>query len=115
MNIITADFNWVSFLIVVIGVVGGIVKSSKKRIGQEQTTQQELIFTLNEENDNCASSEEKSKKNSENLNKPEMETRNENSCINPKNTTEEEQEVVKEQFDIRKAIISSEILNRPNF
>ena len=37
MNIITADFNWFSFLIVIIGAVIGIIKSSKKRVGQEMS------------------------------------------------------------------------------
>lgn len=49
MNIITADFNWFSFLIVIIGAVIGIIKSSKKRVGQEMSEPLESIFTFEED------------------------------------------------------------------
>ena len=97
MNIITADFNWFSFLIVIIGAVIGIIKSSKKRVGQEMSEPLESIFTFEED-----------KKVAEILEVPNIADTTENQ--------EEEQEVeTKRQFDIRQAIISSEILNRPHF
>ena len=113
MNIITADFNWFSFLIVIIGAVIGIIKSSKKRVGQEMSEPLESIFTF-EEDESADSTEvreeikEEDKKVAEILEVPNIADTTENQ--------EEEQEVeTKLQFDIRQAIISSEILNRPHF
>lgn len=40
MNIITADFNWVSFLIVVVGVIAGIVQSNKKKLSSAPVWQE---------------------------------------------------------------------------
>ena len=112
MNIITADFNWFSFLIVIIGAVIGIIKSSKKRVGQEMSEPLESIFTF-EEDESADSTEvreeiKEDKKVAEILEVPNIADTTENQ--------EEEQEVeTKRQFDIRQAIISSEILNRPHF
>lgn len=125
MNIITADFNWLSFLIMVVGITIGIVKSNKKSIEQSKP-RQAPVFPFEEDDDenyaltNQITEEEKSEEILESLNdrqwSPIMETTTEESLTDSlKNTQDEQDEEVKKVFDIRQAIISSEILNRPNF
>ncbi len=128
MNIITADFNWISFLIVAIGVVVGMVKSNTKKGGGKPPVFQEPVFTFDtdeeEEEDGDkdfvpATSRECEVMEEQQLCE-EMPERTEETVVTPtvapEIVNEQEEEVEeKPQFDIRQAVISSEILNRPHF
>ena len=111
MNIITADFNWIAFMIVIIGVVIGIVKSNGKKV------EQKAVFTFDDEyEDESENTINIQDSHIENQHESELVTSEENPVIvNPTDIQEEQQFETKSQFDIRQAIISSEILNRPNF
>lgn len=126
MNMITADFNWFSFLIVIIGAVIGIVKSNKKRV--EPSGPLESVFTFDEEDESgnsvnvCKETEEAKaagiwENPDSNQWESVLETTNDNPGIATITENEEEEQDIEEkrQFDIRQAIISSEILNRPHF
>lgn len=111
MNIITADFNWIAFMIVIIGVVIGVVKSNGKRV------EQKVVFTFDDEYEDESENTINTQDNHiENQHESELVTAEENPVIvNSTDIQEELQFETKSQFDIRQAIISSEILNRPNF
>lgn len=127
MNIITADFNWISFLIVIVATIIGIVRSNGRKGDPKPVLQDEpelepeadmMVQVANRFNNlqqeqeavqHAASSfpgEACRVPEKDNPNKPE----------NPacSSVSEEEQENPL-QFDIRQAVISSEILRRPEF
>lgn len=121
MNVITADFNWFSLLILVIAGVIGIVKSmNANKQGKKPAFE---LPDFGEENDSLE----------EDIN-PEFETKDyQQSNLNQSfdyDVTKKEVEIIDEpvstqtqddetatqpEFNLRQAIISSEILRRPEF
>lgn len=124
MNIITADFNWISFLIIVVATIIGVVRSNSKKQGRKPVF--ELPdFQMEEEEDKRVEEEYTepvfatiSEPRKEEVKLPgdyyreAVETPKEESPIYHTADDEEERHV---QFDIRQAVISSEILKRPQF
>lgn len=121
MNVITADFNWFSLLILVIAGVIGIVKSMNANkqgrqpafelpdFGEEKDTLEEYINPEFEPRDYQQSNSNQSFDYDV--------TKNEVGIINEPliMQTEDEEPATQPEFDIRQAIISSEILRRPEF
>ena len=87
MNLITADFNWISFALVIIAGIIGMIKSN---------TRKSECPSASLAPESCEEEEMKEKT---------------PVCF----PVEEDKEEHHSQFDIRQAIISSEILKRPEF
>lgn len=124
MNIITADFNWISFLIIVVAAIIGVVRSNAKKQGpkpvfnfpdfQEEEEEDQKIEEGYTEPKYVTITEiqkEEVKPEGDYYREP-KETPQEESPIYQAQEEEEERHA---QFDIRQAIISSEILKRPQF
>lgn len=121
MNVITADFNWFSLLILVIAAVIGIIKSMNANkqgkkpafelpdFGEEKDILEEYINPEFETKDcqqlnpNQSFDYDVTKKEVEIINEPFI------------MQTEDEETATQPEFNIRQAIISSEILRRPKF
>lgn len=125
MNIITADFNWISFLIVIVATIIGIVRSNVRKGDPKPILQDEpeleseadmVVEVANRFNnlqqeavqhaDSSFPGEAYRVPEKDNHSKPE-------SPIYSSASEEEEENPL--QFDIRQAVISSEILHRPKF
>lgn len=127
MNIITADFNWISFLIIVVAAIIGVVRSNAKKQSpkpvfnlpdfQEQEEEDQKIEEEYTEPVYVATFEtqqEEVKLPGDYYREP-KETLQEESPVHHALEEEGEEEERHAQFDIRQAIISSEILRRPQF
>lgn len=125
MNIITADFNWISFLIVIVATIIGMVRSNVRKVAPKPVFQDEP--ELEPEADMMVEVTNR-------FNKQEQETvqladssfsgkaysvpgkDNQSKLENPVYSSDSEKEQENPlQFDIRQAVISSEILRRPEF
>lgn len=125
MNIITADFNWISFLIIIVATVIGMLKSNSKKQVRKPIFQ-EPDFQLEEEDDENESEERYTNAEYTPLLQDiaDMELPGDHYGIQQKEKLQEESPISNEteedneeytRFDIRQAIISSEILKRPQF
>lgn len=126
MDIVKADFDWISLLLVVgAGVIGLIKSASKKtppapgRIPPPYTTEANEDETVEWHTDTVSYKPETIQTMEEEIplsdyyKKPEKETADTNTILfNPDQETEQENRF---QLDIRQAIISSEILRRPEY
>lgn len=126
MNMITADFNWISFLILIVAGIIGIVKSANaKKQGQKPVFQfpdfqeeeniEEIVedIRLNDEYEPYSKIEEE-------IRMPEVTpgVYKEQAKEQNQTTPEKTEEISREEelhFNLRQAIISSEILRRPEF
>ena len=132
MNLITADFNWISFLIIIVATVIGMVKSnSKKNVRkpafpmpdfepyqneEEYTISDNMPIPVESFQDESAAEEPQLQVTPTGLPgdhyKDSIEKSLKDSPIYA-SVAEEEKESL--HWDLRQAIISSEILRRPEF
>lgn len=126
MNIITADFNWISLLIIVVATVIGMVKSNTKKEARKPVFQhpdltEEEDMKMGEwytkiEKEEIADNKPTQKNMPGDYYKtmPKEEKKEQSSVFQ---TEPEEEEVVEKHtsFDIRQAVIASEILRRPEY
>ncbi len=127
MNIITADFNWISLLVIVIALVIGMMKSKTKKTMErpvffppeyEPKEETEEWYTVPEFSDG----REDFRKDTDTARESEVIVEPSQSAIEyqpfedtPVFHDVEEKEEEPVRIDLRQAIISSEILRRPDF
>lgn len=120
MNIIRADFDWFSLLAILGAGIIGMVKARSNKTRRPQTTSPQRDYEYHEENEEEYTHEQETassvfsmfgmditpEKNAEELTIPSLfEAETESISTEAEN----------EDFDIRQAIISNEILNRPQY
>lgn len=113
MKMVTAEFDWYTFLIIALGIVLGLAKNKKKKTPvlseEEEITMPEEEVVLAEEKKPIV----------QEIPKPAALSKERVQFV-PKTTPhaapeneEEEEEGAGIEFDLRQAVIGSEILNRP--
>lgn len=120
MNLITAEFNLISFALLVVAGIIGILRSARKSDSSRQPPFPEFIPQEEEETEEYAETETW-----ESVEKQEVfeefptdghvcqnTALGKETYLTPKGEEEEQPAV---SFDIRQAVISSEILRRPDF
>lgn len=124
MNIITADFNWISLLIIIVATVIGMIKSNSKKEkrrpifpepymeGEENEIEEDYTNPVIITEQEIISKKEKFVP-GDYYREPIQTEKQENSPIYQSDKEEKNEEYF--QLDIRQAIISSEILRRPEF
>lgn len=126
MNIITADFNWISLLLIVGGAVFSIIKSYGKKDDAKSTLQdtdfetEEEADRIYQERESTVDVKERYIMTEETKQTDPLKEKNPIQVISKKeeeiefdSTIGEEEEEF--QLDIRQAIIGSEILRRPKY
>lgn len=121
MNLITADFNWISLVVLVIAGVIGMVKSKSSKPRQKPVfpfpdfepypAEEEESYTCSEEQEEIKKDWRQSELAGDYYRKEETMPITDS----PVYATPEEEEEYRPQLDLRQAIISSEILKRPEF
>lgn len=123
MNIITADFNWISFLIIIVATVIGMVKSNSKKQVRKPVFQ-EPDFQMEEDENETEEYYTTTEYTPLQQDIAAMELPGDHYHIRQEEKLQEESPIYQEaeedneeyaRFDIRQAIISSEILKRPQF
>ena len=121
MNLITADFNWISLVLI---VVAGIIGMRKSRTGKSEHPSEANLpefepWAAEPEEEHWDEKEwERPEEVSVSPEIPEDSDHLSQVCPEkdlPESTTTEEEQEEHPSFDIRQAIISSEILKRPEF
>ena len=109
MNIITADFNWISLLLIIGGAIFSIIKSYNKK-NEEKSLLQNTDTDIEIENESVYDEVERyaTAKKADPI--PVVSIEAEESIESDSISGEEEF-----QLDIRQAIIGSEILRRPEY
>ena len=115
MNIITADFNWISLLLIVGGAIFSIIKSYNKK-NEEKSLLQNTDIEIENESDyiyqeNESVYDEVERYATAKKADPIPVVSIEEEAIESDSISEEEEF----QLDIRQAIIGSEILRRPEY
>lgn len=123
MNIITADFNWISFLIIIVATVIGMVKSNSKKQVRKPVFQ-EPDFQMEEDENETEEYYTTTEYTPLQQDLASMELPGDHYRIQQEEKLQEDSPIYNEteedneeriRFDIRQAIISSEILKRPQF
>lgn len=123
MNIITADFNWISFLIIIVATVIGMVKSNSKKQVRKPVFQ-EPDFQMEEDENETEEYYTTTEYTPLQQDHTAMELPGDHYRVRQEEKLQEESPIYNEteedneehaRFDIRQAIISSEILKRPQF
>lgn len=123
MNIITADFNWISFLIIIVATVIGMVKSNSKKQVRKPVFQ-EPDFQMEEDENETEEYYTTTEYTPLQQDIAAMELPGDHYRIQQEEKLQEDSPIYNEteedneeriRFDIRQAIISSEILKRPQF
>ena len=117
MNLITADFNWISFALVIIAGIIGMIKSNTRKSECPSASLAPESCEEEEMKEKCFYEEEWEK--TEDIQVLKANNSSEEIVLKEKTPVcfpgEEDKEEHHSQFDIRQAIISSEILKRPEF
>lgn len=134
MNIITADFNWISLLIILGASIFGMIKSNSKKTAQkpfypepdytneeyEDADERYIVYEsakdkeLEQVLENRFQPETAIHEITDDYYNPVLEEAKKESPVYASGT-EEENEEESVYFDIRQAVISSEVLRRPEF
>ena len=112
MNLITADFNWISFALVIIAGIIGMIKSNTRKSECPSASLAPESCEEEEMKEKCFYEEEWEKTEDIHNSSEEIVLKEKTPVCLP---GEEDKEEHHSQFDIRQAIISSEILKRPEF
>lgn len=125
MGIVKADFDWISLLVVVVAGIIGMIKSGTKKtshspvdIPREYVPEMEREETVEWFNDPDIATKSSAQENREEMSMPGdsyKETEEQPLFISvPEEDTESENEELR-HFNLRQAIIGSEILRRPEY
>lgn len=116
MNLIIADFNWISFVLIIVAGIIGMIKSNARKSRYPSAPLDLEVYEEEETEKKYGCEEERERKEiqvpTDNDFSEEIVLKKERPDCS---VMEEDEEEYHSQFDIRQAIISSEILKRPEF
>lgn len=118
MNLIVADFDWISLVFIVASIIGGVIKANSKNNKKtlSSPTLEEIPTQEGVEYDYIYSEEEKQPTPTNQISENHTTISSSQKKESQKTSTEEEnEEYISPIYNIRQAIISSEILKRPDY